>query len=141
MMRALLRMSLAIVVVLLVAVPRAAFAQAPTWVGVYQCDGTNPDGTTYRGVLEIRPQGAAYIVRWTLPEIGHVYGVGLEQSGVLAISYNGGGPPGLIVFVREGETIRGTWTMSGLDGQVLTETLTPMKDAAPVPVAPVGTRL
>jgi len=51
-----------------------AYAAAPdkapesTIVGTYACEGTNPDGGTYSGIVQIIKHHDAYLVRWTMPD-------------------------------------------------------------------------
>ena len=107
--------------------PHGAAAQdatKPTGVaGVYMCEGKNPDGSPYKGIVEIVKFRDSFLVRWTLPEDVTVIGVGLESGGVLAVSYFGGSP-GVIVYRAEGDRLLGQWTMGGANGGVFTETLT-----------------
>ena len=60
--------------------------------GVYACEGTNPDGSPYTAVVEIVKRQDTYLVRWTQENDDQVMGVGIQQDGVLAVSYFGGAP-------------------------------------------------
>jgi hypothetical protein len=110
--------------------PHGAAAQDPTPVlgvaGVYMCEGKNPDGSPYKGIVEIVKFHDSFLVRWTLPEDVTVIGVGIESSGVLAVSYFGGAP-GVIVYKADGNRLHGEWTMGGTNGGVFSETLTRMQ--------------
>jgi hypothetical protein len=99
---------------------------APGMAGVYMCEGKNPDGSPYKGIVEIVKFHDSFLVRWTLPDDVTVIGVGLESGGVLAVSYFGGAP-GVIVYRAEGDRLLGQWTMGGTDGGVFSETLTRLK--------------
>ena len=94
--------------------------------GVYMCEGKNPDGSPYKGIVEIVKFHDSFLVRWTLPDDVTVIGVGLESQGILAVSYFGGAP-GVIVYRAEGDRLLGQWTMGGTNGGVFSETLTRMK--------------
>lgn len=90
--------------------------------GIYLCEGVNPDGTPYRGLVEITPTLNTYQVRWTMSE-QLTTGVGIFSGGVLAVSYYGE-TPGVVVYRRDGSRLVGEWTMGGSGGQLYTETLT-----------------
>ena len=90
--------------------------------GIYLCEGINPDGTPYKGVVEITPTADTYLVRWTMSE-QLTTGVGIFSGGVLAVSYFGN-TPGVVVYRREGSRLVGQWTMGSSNGQVYAETLT-----------------
>ena len=96
---------------------------APGVAGLYMCEGKNPDGSPYKGIVEIVKFHDSFLVRWTLPEDVQVIGVGIESSGVLAVSYFGGAP-GVIVYRAKGDQLLGQWTMGGTNGGVFSETLT-----------------
>ena len=95
----------------------------PDLAGVYQCDGINPDGSAYRGVVEIAKVQDTFRVRWTLRDDTSVVGVGILSSGVLAVSYFGGSPA-VVVYKIDGNQLIGEWTMGGAEGGVYSETLT-----------------
>src|SRR5688500_2759166 len=85
--------------------------------GVYSCEGKNPDGSPYKGIVEIVKYHGSFLVRWTMPDDVSVIGVGIESSGVLAVSYFGGAP-GVVVYKAEGNKLLGEWTMGGANGEV-----------------------
>jgi hypothetical protein len=105
--------------------PAAAQDEKPVAgvAGVYMCEGQNPDGSPYKGIVEIVRFRDSFLVRWTLPEDVTVIGVGIESGGVLAVSYFGGAP-GVIVYRTDGNRLLGEWTMGGTNGGVFKETLT-----------------
>src|SRR5262245_22670161 len=55
--------------------------------GVYSCEGTNPDGRAYSGIVEIVKIKETYLVRWTMPNDSQVVGVGIFSNGTLSVSY------------------------------------------------------
>ena len=93
--------------------------------GVYRCEGVNPDGRTYRGVVEISKDDKTYRVRWTLGQGGTSVGVGMVQGDVLAVSYYTGQNVGLVMYrIDKGIQLTGEWAVLGADGQLRPETLT-----------------
>jgi hypothetical protein len=90
--------------------------------GMYLCEGINPDGTPYRGLVEITATASTYQVRWTMSE-QLTLGVGIFSGGVLAVSYVGE-TPGVVVYRREGNRLVGEWTVGASNGQLYSETLT-----------------
>ena len=110
--------------------PSAAPAAAPDdLVGVYRCDGKNPDGSAYQGVVEIAKVRGTFRVKWTLDDSA-VMGVGIYSGGVFAVSYFGGAPA-VVVYKVDGSTLVGEWTMGGIEGAVYAETLTKTSSDAP----------
>lgn len=101
----------------------------PDLVGVYRCDGMNPDGTAYRGVVEIAKVRDTFRVRWTLDDSA-VMGVGIYSNEVFAVSYFGGAPA-VVVYKFDGARLVGEWTMGGIEGAVYMETLTKTSSEAP----------
>ena len=101
--------------------------QVPAVVGVYMCEGQNPDGSAYKGIVEIVKFHDSFLVRWTLPNDISVIGVGIQSNGVLAVSYFGGAP-GVIVYRIDGNRMLGEWTMGGTNGGIFSETLTRIQE-------------
>jgi hypothetical protein len=91
--------------------------------GLYACEGTNPDGTPYSAVVEIVKRQDTYLVRWTQENSDQVMGVGIQQDGVLAVSYFGGAPAIVVYSVGGDGRLDGQWTMGGA-GRLFKETLT-----------------
>ena len=91
--------------------------------GVYLCEGTNPDGHRYRGIVQIAAVRNTYLVRWTLADDVEVMGVGILQDGHLSVSYFGG-TPAVVVYKIAADKLVGEWTMGGTEGRVYAETLT-----------------
>jgi hypothetical protein len=104
-------------------------------VGIYSCEGTNPDGKTYAGIVQIIKHGDSYLVRWTMPDESQVLGIGILNGGTLSVSYYGG-TPSIVVYAIENGKLTGTWTAVGADGELFTETLTKMPEGAPRPPKP-----
>ena len=91
--------------------------------GLYACEGTNPDGSPYSAVVEIVKRQDTYLVRWTQENNDQVMGVGIQQDGVLAVSYFGGAPAIVVYSVGGDGRLDGQWTMGGA-GRLFKETLT-----------------
>jgi hypothetical protein len=107
----------------------AAPAAPADLVGVYRCDGMNPDGSAYRGVVEIAKVRETFRVKWTLDDSA-VMGVGIYSNNILAVSYFGGAPA-VVVYRVDGTKLVGEWTMGGIEGAVYTETLTKTSSEPP----------
>ena len=105
-----------------------AFAD-PT--GVYRCTGSNPDGTVYNAIVEIRKVDSTYRVLWQLPDSTVVIGVGIISNNVLAVSYFGGSPA-VVVYRRDGAQLTGEWTVGGAEGAVYSEILTVLPGHPPI---------
>ena len=91
--------------------------------GVYLCEGMNPDGHRYRGIVQIAAVDETFLVRWTLSDDIEVTGVGILRNDVLSVSYFGG-TPAVVVYKVDAEKLVGEWTMGGADGKTYAETLT-----------------
>lgn len=111
-------------------------AQDGNLVGVYECEGSNPNGDTYSGIVEIVKLRDTYLVRWTMPDDSKVVGVGIFSGGVLAVSYYGGTPALVVYSITGDDRLEGKWTAGGSEGAVFSETLTRMKEGAPAKPAP-----
>jgi hypothetical protein len=101
-------------------------ANGPDITGAYACEGMNPDGTVYRGIVQIVRQGDAYLVLWTLPPDGRHLGIGLLSGDVLAVSYFSGGMGAIVYKVAEtadGIRLDGKWTVLAAKGLTFSETL------------------
>ena len=104
--------------------------------GTYSCEGTNPDGKTYTGIVEIIKLRDAYLVRWTMPDQSQVLGVGIFTGSMFSVSYFGGTPALVVYSLAENGRLDGTWTAVGAEGEVFKETLTKMPGGAPKPAKP-----
>ena len=87
-----------------------AFAADP--VGSYDVQGTNPDGSKYRGTVTVSQTGQTYRVIW---QIGNqrYNGTAIGDKDFLAISYRSGNESGLALYGAEGDDWKGIWTYSG----------------------------
>jgi hypothetical protein len=111
----------ALVVALQASLP-AAQPAAVDVTGAYLCEGVNPDGTNYRGSVDITKVNDTYRVQWTMEEHS-LTGIGILSNGVLAVSYFGG-TPGVIVYRPTEGKLVGEWTVGTAEGAVYAETLT-----------------
>lgn len=107
---------------LLLALAAPASAQR---AGVYEVSGTNPDGSAYAGLLQLRQVG---IVSWAvLWQVGNdrIEGVGMSSGSTLAVTYRAGNTQGFAIYeILPNGTLTGQWTLVGSSG-IGTETLTP----------------
>src|SRR5688572_15491738 len=103
-----------------------------TVAGVYLCEGANPDGSPYRGLVEIIAVDNTYLIHWMMADGAEVLGVGIRNSDVLSVSYFGG-TPAVAVYRIDGDRLVGEWTMGGAEGMLYSETLTRMPDEKPQP--------
>ena len=105
--------------------------------GLYNCEGTNPNGTTYRSVVEIIKNDQTYRVTWTMGERNASIGIGIVRDGLLAVSYYANGNLGVIVYrIKKGPQLAGEWTVLGADDELFPETLT--KRGVSVSLDPAG---
>jgi hypothetical protein len=110
-------------------------------VGTYECQGVEPDGTPYKGIVQIIPNDGTYEVVWTFATGQQYAGLGVVNGDVLAVSYFTN-RPGVVAYKIEqaerGPRLQGQWTMMGA-GKVFHETLTRMtrevsrRETAPEP--------
>lgn len=123
--------------------PSQAQAQPPASIkksdpsGIYLCEGVNPDGNKYRGIVQIAAVRGTFLVRWTLSDDVEVTGVGILNDDRLSVSYFGG-TPAVVVYKINADRLVGEWTMGGTEGSVYAETLTPMPEGMlkPTPQQP-----
>ena len=106
--------------------PSTAAEPAPI-IGTYECQGTEPDGTPYRGVVQIMGNAAGlYEIVWTFSSGQQYAGFGVLNGDVLAVSYFTN-RPGVAAYKVEmtdnGPRLLGQWTVAGA-GEVFAETLT-----------------
>lgn len=136
------------ILVCLLAVPRAEARDLTVddVVGTYQCEGTNPDGKPYRGIVEVvaLPNGVVY-ARWTLENGDQALGVGLVRRGLLVLSYYGTAA-GTAIYVlpdagnlpNGGNTaLDGEWTAAGAR-DVYRERLVKLPAGHPAPTPAPG---
>ncbi len=81
--------------------------------GHYTVSGTDLAGKTYRGELTITREGEVYLVVWTLGQT-QIAGTGLLEGNVLAVTWDAGGVPGLVVYrSTQPGVLEGRWTVQG----------------------------
>ena len=111
-------------------------------VGTYSCEGMNPDGATYEGIVEIIKHKDTYLVRWTMQDDSQVVGVGILSAGMLSVSYFGGTPAMVVYSIGENGQLNGKWTAGGAEGELFKETLTKMPEGTAKPRSrPSATRV
>ena len=135
----------AVVLVLAAAALLAPGAPAaePALEGMYTAQGSNPDGSEYRGVVKIVRRGEGFMVAWLFPHlVGEEMllvlksaGVGLVSGGTLAVSYYGQDVTGIALYQIEsgGQRLVGRWAAANGEGQVQSETLTKLAIPAAAP--------
>ena len=105
--------------------PMGTEADAPL-VGTYDCQGVEPDGTPYQGLVQITPNRGSYDVLWIFGSGQQYTGLGVVNGDVLAVSYFTN-RPGVVAYKIEhtdkGPRLQGQWTVVGA-GKVFQETLT-----------------
>ena len=111
---------------LLVAALASAPAAAQQIGGRYTVEGTNPDGSAYRGTAEILPAGGRTCrILWNVGSTWNGVCVIAERS--VAAVYRSGNAQGIAVYdLQPDGTLRGVWTL-GANPRTGTETLTPAK--------------
>ena len=90
--------------------------------GVYEVEGTNPNGTTYTGALQLRATPAGtWEALWAVGEL-RIPGIGIIHAGVLSVAYLVDGRPGVASYeVRADGKLSGAWSMgTGMGTEVLT---------------------
>lgn len=88
-------------------------AQAQKGVaGRYDVEGRSPDGSTYRGTVEVVPTGETLRVTWVIG--GERYlGTGIGDETFISVSYRSGNDTGLALLVNENGIWSGIWTYAG----------------------------
>ena len=77
--------------------------------GIYKiADGENPNGTSYTGAVEIKPNGKTYALRWFMPEPTEI-GTGILMDQVLVVAYGRDPGFGVVAYRRDGNLLRGLW--------------------------------
>jgi hypothetical protein len=127
---------LTVVSALNLTVPTPILAQDLT--GRYQCEGVGPNGTRYRGVVEIARNDQTYRLRWTIPPDGVYLGIGIISGDELAASYFGQVLGVVLYKIEKGPRLVGQWTVTGAEGQVYSETLTKLSMKVTTPAQPTN---
>jgi hypothetical protein len=100
-------------------------APAPDIAGKYNITGDNPNGTNYKGTLEVIKRGDVYQFKWNA---GSEYdGVGVQNGKIIAVAYTTGTDGkgcGVIDYdIRSDGTLAGKWGYWGIN-EAGTETAT-----------------
>lgn len=84
-----------------------------TVAGTYNIEGTNPDGSTYKGTLSLKRLNGYFSVVWNVG--GELTkGIGIYRNGVLGIAFGPGANFGIAVYeAAEDRTFNGNWIGSG----------------------------
>ncbi len=130
-------MALLLVLAFSAASPRPTTAEEATpLVGTYDCQGAEPDGTPYRGVVQIIGSAGLYEVVWVFHSGQQYRGFGVVNGDALAVSYYTN-RPGVAAYKIErgdkGPKLTGHWTVAGA-GAAFRETLTRLSvEVTPLP--------
>ena len=80
--------------------------------GSYNVEGRGPDGSSYRGTVEVVPTGDTFRVTWLID--GQRYlGTGIGDESFISVSYRSGNDTGLALLVNENGVWSGIWTYAG----------------------------
>ena len=113
-----------------------AAADPPALPGLYDCRGTGADGKPYRGAVIIDSDGDRFVLRWIISEQLTAIGVGVRERDMLAVSFFGAVPGGVVLYRIEGERLIGHWSAPLAAGLVFEETLTRVARPESLPSAP-----
>lgn len=92
--------------------------------GAYQIlRARNPDGTTYRGEVNIAPKGAYYKLLWEIAGSESISGVALRTGDVLGAGWSRGAGYGVAVYRVVGGKLLGRWASFNSFDQLGTEEL------------------
>jgi len=118
------RTSLAFLVCVLSFAVAADSAPAPDLAGVYVCNGVNPDGSPYVGLVEIASVNGALELQWIFEGEVVAVGMGIRSGDVLAVAHYTSAPGVIAYRIEDGDRLVGQWTVAGADGALFSETLT-----------------
>lgn len=80
-------------------------AQAGSLTGNYNVNGRNPNGSAYKGTVQIVDNNGAIAMSW---QVGNTYsGVGTVQGRVLTVNWGADAP--VIYVINADGTLYGTW--------------------------------
>lgn len=95
-------------------------AHAQSITGKYRVEGTNLDGSPYRGTAEIRAASdTSCVIRWRTGGGNSVQeGICMRSGNTIAAAYTfSGGIPGLVIYrIGPDGTLDGVWTVAGQSG-------------------------
>jgi hypothetical protein len=116
----------AIAVALLVLAFAGASAAAQIVGGHYRVEGTNANGSAYRGTATIEPSSNSTCrITWRTGTTS--FGICMAAGSAFAASYVLNGKVGLVVYeLQPSGTLKGVWTVADQSGAG-TEVLTPVK--------------
>jgi hypothetical protein len=80
--------------------------------GQYRVDGSNPDGSTYRGTAQVEKTGDTYRVTWNIGGTRFT-GTGIGSPEAIAIGYRSGSETGVALLGKEGENYGVVWAYVG----------------------------
>ncbi|MEQ9641689.1 MAG: fibronectin-binding protein [Alphaproteobacteria bacterium] len=109
--------ALLLALLVLIGLGGGAEAQSAYLAGVYDSAGTNPDGSTYQGVVVIEHHAGLLSLEWDIN--GQVFfGVGKVSRRQLIVNWGQQSP---VIYDLDvgGDVLRGTWA-SGQGSEVLT---------------------
>jgi hypothetical protein len=118
-------------------------AEAAPLVGTYDCQGVEPDGKPYRGLVQIVGSADLYQVIWVFGSGQQYAGFGVVNGDALAVSYFTNRPGVAAYKIEKGEKgpkLTGHWTVAGA-GASFRETLTRVSEKVtrlPRPEPPPG---
>jgi hypothetical protein len=114
----------------------AAAPAAAQRSGVYEVTGTNLDGSTYRGLMEMRQVGhSSFHILWNIGG-ETIEGVGMVSGLTFTTAFSAGERTGLGIYeIRPGDVMAGSWTIVGapVNG---TETVRPATETPPPGITP-----
>ena len=100
---------------------------AAALVGTYECEGVEPDGTPYKGLVQIIGSSyGMYEVVWIFASGQQYSGLGVVNGDVLAVSYFTTRPGVAAYRIEKGDggpRLLGQWTVVGAQ-EIFRETLT-----------------
>lgn len=102
-------LGLAALLALSLALPAAAQRS-----GLYEVSGTNLDGTTYQGTMQLTQVGAAtFRITWNVGG-DIIEGVGMVSGLTFATAFSAGDQTGLGIYeIKPGDVLEGSWTLVG----------------------------
>ena len=92
----------------------AAAPAAAQRSGLYEVTGTNLDGSSYRGLMELRQVGhSTFHIMWNIG--GQlIEGVGMASGLTFVTAFTSGNQTGFGIYeIKPGDLLEGTWTIVG----------------------------